>query len=110
MEDRRFYTWTGNAVAATGRQTAFLFNGEGNAEMLKDPEKIEYMVTHYPMFGEYVYHPEIDGRLYFNVNVSREETVKLKLLEMFDPAAFQVRIGEIGDVDDVRAVPEGAAE
>ena len=108
VEDRRFYTWSGNAVAATGKQTAFLFNGEGNANMLQDPEKMEYMVTHYPLYRDYVYHPEIDGRLYFNVNVSREDAVQLKLKELFDRKGFEERIGEIGDVDYVKAEKEEA--
>ena len=76
--------------------------------MLQDPEKIEYIVAHYPLYRDYVYHPEIDGRLYFNVNVSREDAVQLKMKELFDRKGFEERIGEIGDVDYVKAEKEEA--
>ncbi len=110
VEDRRFYTWSGNAAAATGKRTAFLFNGDGNAEMLQKPANIDYVVTHYPMFTDYRYHPEVDGTLYFNVRVSREDTIQLKMQELFNRSGFEQRIGEIGDVDYVKALAEKDGE
>ncbi len=98
VEERRFYTWSGNAAAATGRQNLFLFNGQDSTGMLENPETMSTILKEYPMFGEYVYHPEMDGKLDFEVHVSMEDAKRLKIQELFHPDEFNNAIEQLGSI------------
>ena len=103
VEDRRFYTWSGNAAAATGRQNLFLFNGPDNAAMLESPERMKTILKEYPMFGDYTYHPEVDGNLNYEIHISPEDAKRLKLLELFQPNDFEEEMEKLGTIQYVKA-------
>jgi hypothetical protein len=99
IKDRRYYTWSGNASAATGRRDLFLMSGKKDTDRLGDREKMQSILTHFPMFRDYQYdHDSIDGRLLFSADLTCHDTIRLKIDEMFDRRAFENRIDALGDL------------
>lgn len=100
LDDRRFYTWTGNTVAATGRQNVLMLNDEEDVSMLKDSSKMTSILSHYPMFRKYkADHSSVDGSILFSAEITRQETVRLKFLEIFNPERFEKEINQIGAME-----------
>ncbi len=96
--DRRFYTWSGNTSAATGRKNVFALNGNGDKWILSDSKHMKSILSHYPMYTDYIDdHSWIDGEVELSVDMSRKDALALKALEMFDHHEFERRISTIGE-------------
>ena len=95
--DRRFYTWSGNAVAVTGKRNVFMLNGDNDAAILENKKVMELILTHYPMYRDYTMdHLTIDGKMEFNCEISKHDTIRLKFNELFHQDAFNQEIDTIG--------------
>lgn len=98
VADRRFYTWSGNTAAATGRRNVFILNGERDTDILNNSGSMESILSHYPMFSEYEYKQEVTGIIDYQVNISNEDALHMKVLELFDQKQFTEAITEIGNI------------
>ena len=73
--DRRFYTWSGNTAAATGRMNTFMLNGQNDMDLLKNEEAMQSILVHYPMYKDYVYNTEIEGNIEYEIKLSNTDTL-----------------------------------
>ena len=101
--DRRFYTWTGNTVAATGRENVFMLNGNKDIDTLNKQGMMTSILSHYPMFDEYEYNTDIKGTVNYDINITYMDTIKLKYLEMLNVDSFNKQINEMGTVTLAKA-------
>ena len=97
VNDRRFYTWSGNTAVATGKRNVFMLNGQKDASILKNATTMNTILSHYPMYKDYRYnHSNIDGTVVYSADISRKKTFLLKMYEIFDKGFFEKEINSIG--------------
>ncbi len=98
--DRRFYTWTGNTVVATGRQNVFMLNGEKDADILSDYNIMNSILTHYPMYSEYLWdHESIDGKITMHTDITLSKTIRIKAYELFNSSKYDEEINKIVTIE-----------
>ena len=97
VNDRRFYTWSGNTAVATGKRNVFMLNGTKDASILKNAATMNMVLSHYPMYKDYCFdHSTVDGIVLYSAGLSRKKTFLLKLYEIFDKGFFEKEINSIG--------------
>lgn len=97
VNDRRFYTWSGNTAVATGKRNVFMLNGQKDASILKKAAVMNMVLSHYPMYKDYRFdHSTVDGTVVYSAEISRSKTVILKIYEAFNRVRFDNEINSIG--------------
>ena len=97
VNDRRFYTWSGNTAVATGKRNVFMLNGQKDASRLKNADTMDLILSHYPMLKDYRFdHSTIDGTIVYSADISRKKTFLLKMYELFNRDFFEKEIYLIG--------------
>lgn len=100
VNDRRFYTWSGNTAVATGKRNVFMLNGQKDASILKNATTMNTILSHYPMYKDYRYnHSSIDGTVVYSADISRKKTFLLKMYEIFNRECFEKEIDLIGTLN-----------
>lgn len=97
VNDRRFYTWSGNTAVATGKRNVFMLNGTKDASILKNAAAMNMVLSHYPMYKDYRFdHSDVDGTVVYSADISRKKTFLLKMHEIFNRECFEKEIYLIG--------------